>query len=229
MARHSQRPPRSTPEPPPELVISTPSQVRALASGVRSAIVESLLVLGPSAVRAVAARLGRSPESLYHHMRILVRAGIVRVAEVRPAAKTRESIYALVATRLRLDRTRQSPAMRRARAAAGVALLGAAARRARPAILAGLDEGEPPTRQARVETVIVPLDAEGRRELHARFEALWAFLREHRGGRGENCAVTIAMTPARGAIVATKRPPRDTAPPSLPTRGDGRADPGRGR
>lgn len=197
---------------PPELLISTPSQVRALASGVRASLVEALLTRGPAPVRVLAAHLARSPESLYHHLRILERAGIVRVDSIRPVGRTKEAIYALVSTRLRLDRSKSSPAMRRARASAGAAMMGAATRRLRAAINAGLDEGDAQSKRARIETVIVRLSPEARRELHACVDALWAFLREHAASEGEGCAVTVAIAPA-GSPGQRGRPNSDRKAP----------------
>lgn len=180
---------------PPELLISTPAQVRALASPVRTAIIESLLVLGPSTIKSIAARLGRSPESLYHHARILEAAGLIRVHAVRPTAKTRHTVYALVSTRLRLDRSKTSAAMRRARAAAIASMLASTTRRARAAATQGLDE-HATAKRLRVETVIVPLDQAALAELHARIDALWAFLRTNTNPDAPPTALTIALTPA---------------------------------
>ena len=63
------------------LVIRRAEQLASLSSPVRSRIVESLSVHGPSSVREIAERLGRLPESLYYHLRPLVEVGIVVLKE----------------------------------------------------------------------------------------------------------------------------------------------------
>jgi len=148
---------------------------------VRTCIMESFLILGPSTIRDIAHRLARSPESLYHHIGILERAGLIRVHDIRPTAKTRQTVYAPVCTRLRLDRSKRSPAMRRARAAA----------------IRGLDEGPESAKRLRVETVILPLDPATLPQLHAHVDALFTFLRTHRGTNLDTppTALTIALTP----------------------------------
>jgi DNA-binding transcriptional ArsR family regulator len=60
-------------------VIELPRQMRALASSVRQEIVDTIEALGGEAsVAALAAHLGRPSDGLYYHLRVLVRAGLLR-------------------------------------------------------------------------------------------------------------------------------------------------------
>jgi DNA-binding transcriptional ArsR family regulator len=52
-------------------------QVRALASVPRQAIVDIVAAIGPCPIRVVAARLGRPPGALYHHVRALRDVGLL--------------------------------------------------------------------------------------------------------------------------------------------------------
>ena len=73
------------------LRLDDPASVRTLASPARIEIIEALQVGGPATVAQIADRLGRRPDSLYHHLRRLEQAGIVeecdRVTEGGRAAR----------------------------------------------------------------------------------------------------------------------------------------------
>jgi DNA-binding transcriptional ArsR family regulator len=66
-----------------------------LASSSRVAILQALEALGPSSVPALAEALGRSPEGLYHHMRLLESAGLVRVVDRERRHRRMERRFAL--------------------------------------------------------------------------------------------------------------------------------------
>lgn len=87
---------------PSELVLSSPTQWRAIASTVRLQIVDRLRMLGPSPVPRIAEALDRPADGLYHHIRILERAGIIRkVGEERVATRL-QAIYSIAAKDVRL-------------------------------------------------------------------------------------------------------------------------------
>jgi DNA-binding transcriptional ArsR family regulator len=79
------------------------SQIRALASPVRQAIVDALEAAGPCSVAELAGLLGRRPDRLYYHVRILVRHGLVEADERRSGSGRAEAVYDLPGrpTRLR--------------------------------------------------------------------------------------------------------------------------------
>jgi predicted transcriptional regulator len=87
---------------PDELVLSSPAQWRAIASSVRLQMVDLLRMIGPCAVPRLAEALDRPGDGLYHHMRILERAGIVkRVGEER-AGPRMQAVYSVTAKDVRL-------------------------------------------------------------------------------------------------------------------------------
>lgn len=66
-----------------------------LASSSRLAIIQALEANGASSVPALAEALGRSPEGLYHHMRLLEAAGLVAVVDRERRHRRKERRFAL--------------------------------------------------------------------------------------------------------------------------------------
>jgi DNA-binding transcriptional ArsR family regulator len=57
--------------------IRSPRQIRALASAVRQDIVDALESAGPCSIRELARLLGRRPDALYYHLRVLSEVGLI--------------------------------------------------------------------------------------------------------------------------------------------------------
>jgi DNA-binding transcriptional ArsR family regulator len=74
--------------------VLTAAQARALASPSRLEIVEAFGALGRASARELAAHLGRSPGAVYHHVRALEYAGILREVARRPGPRRPEAVYA---------------------------------------------------------------------------------------------------------------------------------------
>ena len=74
--------------------IERPEQMAALASSVRQEIVDTVHSLGPCSIREVAHELGRPADGLYHHVRQLLRVGLLIDAGERPAARRPEALVA---------------------------------------------------------------------------------------------------------------------------------------
>lgn len=72
-------------------------QIRALVAPTRQEIVDALEIIGPAPVAAIAAVLGRAPDSLYHHIRVLLRVELVRQVDKRIRGRRREAVYDLAA------------------------------------------------------------------------------------------------------------------------------------
>lgn len=92
---------------PDELMLSSPAQWRAISSSVRLQMVDLLRMLGPSAVPRLAEALDRPADGLYHHVRILERAGIVRRVGTEQVGPRMQAVYSIVAkdVRLPIDRS----------------------------------------------------------------------------------------------------------------------------
>jgi DNA-binding transcriptional ArsR family regulator len=78
----------------PATTVLTTAQVRALASPARLEILEAFDAIGRASARELAAHLGRSPGAVYHHVRALEHAGIVREVARRPGPRRPQAIYA---------------------------------------------------------------------------------------------------------------------------------------
>ncbi len=84
-------------------VVRRADQRAALTSPLRLEILEHFHVVGPAAVDEVAARMGRAPDSLYYHVRMLVKVGLLRPRGSRKSGKRDKTLYALVAPRIEVS------------------------------------------------------------------------------------------------------------------------------
>lgn len=71
----------------------TPDQMEALASGRRSDIFDDLRANGSGSIAEMAQRLECSPKALYHHVRLLQDAGLVRLKAVRQGKRREEAVF----------------------------------------------------------------------------------------------------------------------------------------
>lgn len=71
----------------------TKEQLRALSSPSRRRVMDTFNLLGNSSVKDVAAALGADPTSLYYHIRILQRAGLLAHVEIRGSGTSEEVVY----------------------------------------------------------------------------------------------------------------------------------------
>jgi DNA-binding MarR family transcriptional regulator len=63
-----------------------------------------------ASIAALAKRLGRTPHSLYYHVKLLERAGVVRIADTRRRGRRDERIWTLAGERIQVNATTRSPA-----------------------------------------------------------------------------------------------------------------------
>src|SRR5580704_8847173 len=84
---------------------SEPSQLAALASPLRLELIGALGTHGPASIRELAAQLDRPADGLYHHVRTLLKAGILVERGQRKVGRRTEAVYELTAERIagRLD------------------------------------------------------------------------------------------------------------------------------
>src|SRR5216684_3841763 len=84
-------------------VIDSKKQLTALASAARQEILDVLVQMGTVSVAELAATLGRAPDALYYHLRILMQTGLVESAGNRRTARRREELFRAVARDLRIN------------------------------------------------------------------------------------------------------------------------------
>lgn len=80
-----------------------PAQVRALVGPVRQEIVDVLESAGPRSVAELGALLGRPADALYHHLRRLVKVGLVVEREQRKDGRHVFAVYDLARRPVRLN------------------------------------------------------------------------------------------------------------------------------
>jgi predicted transcriptional regulator len=91
------------------LILHDPVAIEALASSHRLEIVAALGDAEAASIAALARRLGRTPHSLYYHVKLLERAGVVRLADTRRRGRRDERIWTLTGERIQLDASAGSP------------------------------------------------------------------------------------------------------------------------
>jgi DNA-binding transcriptional ArsR family regulator len=91
------------PSPQNNYIIRDKRQMRALAASTRQEIVDVLPRLGTLSVAELAAALGRPADSLYYHLRLLKRVGLVLSAGTRRVNGRSEALFRAVAADLSLS------------------------------------------------------------------------------------------------------------------------------
>jgi len=81
------------PRPRPTFAVREPRQIEALGSPARQEIVDGLEALGACSIAELAESLGRAPDSLYYHVRLLERVGLVVASGTRGTGARRETLY----------------------------------------------------------------------------------------------------------------------------------------
>ena len=87
---------------PPELLLGSTAGLRALAAGTRQEIVDVLTSSGPVTVAQLGRLLGRRPDALYFHLRVLEHAELVVRREPDAGGGRAAAVFAVPAT-IRLD------------------------------------------------------------------------------------------------------------------------------
>ncbi len=112
-------------------------ELEAVTSPVRQEVLEQLDHRGPASVAELARRTGRRTTALHYHVKLLHRAGLLRLAGRRPSGSRTEALYALAAPRFAVAGAAASPAVLRSAVRTIGASLRLAQREAAAAILSG--------------------------------------------------------------------------------------------
>jgi predicted transcriptional regulator len=84
-------------------VIASKKQLSALTSASRQEILDVLTQMGTVCVTELAATLGRPPDALYYHLRILQRVGLIEKIGERKTTRRQEALFRAIARDLRID------------------------------------------------------------------------------------------------------------------------------
>lgn len=189
--------PRRPPKPAPATHwISDPAQIDALASPIRQRILDRVEAIGPCSVAELAEALGRRPDALYYHVRLLTRLGLLAEVGSRCTVTSPESLFDLAHRRWHIAYAPEDPAI----AAALRKLTRQMLRQAERDFDEGLDaadaRGRGPERNLWSLRLEAHLTAAEQRELVAHLEAIVALLRKpKRTRRGRLTALTFLLSP----------------------------------
>lgn len=79
-------------------------QLECLASPARMDIVDHLAGAEPKSIKELARAIGRRPSSIYHHIQLLLKAGLIEEAGARVVNRKTEKLFKTPAPRMRLKR-----------------------------------------------------------------------------------------------------------------------------
>lgn len=82
------------------LVLRTAKQIAAVTAPVRQEILTALGEIGPASVGRLAEQLGRTPNSLYYHVGLLTKAGVLAEEGGRGSGSRREAVYRVTHKRI---------------------------------------------------------------------------------------------------------------------------------
>ncbi len=89
-----------------EFLTLTSEQASCLVSALRQELMSAFISFGPAPIDEIARRIGRRPTSLYYHVDLLERTGLLRRTGSQVAGKRPETIYDSICERLRFDTDR---------------------------------------------------------------------------------------------------------------------------
>ncbi len=161
------------PRPRKRHVLSKASELAAIVSPVRHHLLRTLSLLGTASVRELADELGRSPESLYYHLRALAKIGLV--VERSDPDRT-EALYATAAESFVTDPTQTSKGYLDAYRRSASALLRLADRQLGAAIERQQETKSKRPVSLRIQQVQARLSPAAQRELAARLDDIVRFL-----------------------------------------------------
>jgi DNA-binding Lrp family transcriptional regulator len=179
-------------------------QVGAVSSPLRIELLEHLRLAGRASVADLARLTGRPATALHYHVNLLHEAGLLRVAQRRPAGKREESLYALAAESFAL--AANDTFARRAAARTVGATLRMAQREAARALASGAGANAGAARRLHCRRLRAPLGREAQAELNRLLDAVERVFekevrrRSRRGGRvdvsdGDVLALTFVLAP----------------------------------
>jgi hypothetical protein len=165
----------------------------ALTSPVRLEIFGEIKEAGPCSVRELAKRMDRRADGLYHHVRVLVKAGVLVESEVRRVGRRDEAVYRPVASRIAGQMDPASQNSRQIAERAAGASLRLAGREMSAAIRKCTARGAPAPRIARQKSW---LTEEAIAELNRHLGRIEQLLTRHaRKKRGRPYALTTVLVP----------------------------------
>ncbi len=204
---------------PKALSVTSPKAWQVLVSPVRSEITEALRLLGPCSIADVAAAIDRPADTLYAHIKLLIRAGFIAESGYRKNGRHIEQLIDVVADDFVVEfKDNTGKAENQAIVATANSFLSAAARAVRDSAAARALEFTPDTRNISINYELSWLTPERFQEVRALIRRLKSIMDEGKSKREGRLYLTLAIaTP-----VTRKRGARRSEPPAAQPRRAGR-------
>lgn len=188
--------------------LASPAAIAAIASPARQEVVDALGD-GPTSVRELATRLGRSRQALHHHIAALVRAGVVAPLGARGHGVRQERVYALRSDRIAVKPAGSSRREVEATTRALDALLRLTGREVTRALTMPGVSRSGSGRELLALRGKARLSAQRLARLNTLLDEIVLLLRETRADRTDPLfALTLVLTPSPDRSGPGARPPR---------------------
>ncbi len=194
--------------------IRDPAVIEALVSPVRQNLVDRLEALGPSSVRELAESLRVAPDSLYYHVKMLVKAGVLVAKGEQETRRRDETLYDVVKRNWHIRYEPADPDNTRAVRRLTASLLRQAERDFESGLEDPAAEVSGPARNLwslRLEACLEPDELEN---INQHMKEVLAILRKPRrkGGKGTLCAMTWALAPIEKTRGKRRRAAQEPVP-----------------
>jgi len=178
--------------------ITRADQHAALASPPRQEIIDLLSATGPQSIAEIAVLLGRSPHSLYHHVRALLEVELLLKSGVRKKGRRDEVLYSAPGRRIRVRIDLDSPVFVRNMRRHLAAMLRITERDYRRRLERPREVRTIPSVNFAIGRVKGRLTEAQMREAHRLMTQLWSLLTDHPGQtEGTLHALTMVLVPLR--------------------------------
>lgn len=184
-----------------EFLISTKPEWAAVTSPVRFEVIEFLRMVAPCSIAELGEAMARPADGLYHHLRVLVKVGLVVRGKDRRVRGRREAMFDLAARKFRFDvgepvgagkSPRNAKLARRLMASLGRMSVRAVGR----ALEMGIEVGQGKSKQIWGRVEAAWLDGAALAEVNAHIEAIDAvFERGREIRRGRLFTVGVFLSP----------------------------------
>ena len=177
--------------------ITTPAQLRSIASPKRLQIIRALEVIGEGSVKEIATQIGVKKESVYYHVHALVKSGIIVLQGRRSTDRRDEAVYRLKAKSVMVETEHLSKAFLEALADLVSAGLRQSDRQHRAALMDPDTVVNGPERERGFIQSSARLDRAALRKVNRMMEDLYQFMHDHEvpEGKGEFYTLSLLIHP----------------------------------
>lgn len=183
-------------------------QIQALSSSVRQRMMDRIEAVGPSSVRQLAASLGYAHDALYYHIKVLLKAELVRAVGTQPRARRDEALYDVINPNWQIGYALADASNVRAICSVAKSMLKQAFRDFEAGCSHPLAETDGSARNLWTLRLEARLSATQREQIQAHLQGIFAILRSAKTDSDDPLhAVTWAIAPIPENPDSTRRTP----------------------